>query len=115
MKYRFFEIFQDERDKFSSNRFVGIMCAIALCISLFIGDPNISVTLINVVGALAFGALGLGAANKIFKKELTDQGMVEETHVEEVAEELINNTDTPADICDGGVDDLAPGDEAKNS
>lgn len=69
----FNEIFQDERGRFSSNRFVGIVGAMTLCVSLaysiFISpEPITSSALIQAVAALSFGALGLGAANKIFKK-----------------------------------------------
>lgn len=68
------EIFQDERGRFSSNRFVGIVGSMTLCISLtytiFVSpDPITSSALIQAVAALSFGALGLGAANKIFKKK----------------------------------------------
>ncbi len=70
---KFFEIFKDERGKFSSNRFVGILCAIALCVTMYhnsFSEEHVAPAsiLVECVTALAFGALGLGAANKIFKK-----------------------------------------------
>jgi len=73
MKKFFIEIFQDEKGSFSSKRFVGIMCAITLCATMChnqFTDTNISPSdsLINAVTALAFGALGLTSADKIFKK-----------------------------------------------
>ncbi len=48
----------------SSKRFVGLMCSISLVISLFIsmfscGKYEPSTTLVDAVGLLAFGCLGL--------------------------------------------------------
>jgi hypothetical protein len=73
MKKFISQIFQDERGNFSSNRFVGIICTITLCYTLLhiqYTKSNVSVPdmLVESIAALAFGALGLGAANKIFKK-----------------------------------------------
>ena len=73
MKKFISQIFQDERGNFSSKRFVGIICTITLCYTLIHSQYtklNLSVPdmLIESIAALAFGALGLGAANKIFKK-----------------------------------------------
>lgn len=72
-KEKFLQIFKDERGHYSSNRAVGILCAVSLCVVLFInvfsrGALSPSDTLVDAVALLAFGALGLGAANKIFKK-----------------------------------------------
>ena len=74
MKKFFTEIFQNEKGGFSSKRFVGIMCAIALCATMYhnqFTDSTIAPadSLINAVAALAFGALGLASADKIFKKK----------------------------------------------
>ena len=74
MKKFFSQIFQDEKGQYSSNRFVGIMCAISLCVTMYhnsfsTADVAPAPALINAVAALAFGALGLGAANKIFTKK----------------------------------------------
>lgn len=71
---KFFEIFKDEKGKFSANRFVGILCAIALCATMYhnsFSEEHVApaAILVECVTALAFGALGLGAANKIFKKK----------------------------------------------
>lgn len=68
------QIFQDEKGNFSSNRFVGILCGVTLCVTLFAnsfshGEIKPSDILVEAVAALAFGALGLGAANKIFGKK----------------------------------------------
>lgn len=70
MKTFFKQIFQDEKGNFSSNRFVGILCGVTLCVTLFAnsfshGEIKPSDVLVEAVAALAFGALGLGAANKI--------------------------------------------------
>jgi len=76
---KFFQIFKDEHDKFSSNRFVGILCAIALCATMYhnsFSEEHVapSAILVECVTAFAFGALGLGAANKIFKKKEDAEG-----------------------------------------
>ncbi len=70
---KFLEIFKDEHGKVSANRFVGILCAIALCVTMYhnsFSEEHVApaAILVECVTALAFGALGLGAANKIFKK-----------------------------------------------
>jgi hypothetical protein len=71
---KFFQIFKDENGHWSSNRFVGIVCAIFLCATMYhnsFSEEHVapSAILVECVTALAFGALGLGAANKIFKKK----------------------------------------------
>jgi hypothetical protein len=68
------QIFQDDKGNYSSNRFVGIMCALSLCVTMYHNQFTTeefapSPMLIQAVAALAFGALGLGAATRIFKKE----------------------------------------------
>jgi xanthine/uracil permease len=68
------QIFQDENKRFSSNRFVGILSAIVLCVTLFISvfskrSNEPSSVLVECITALSFGALGLGAANKIFSRK----------------------------------------------
>jgi hypothetical protein len=74
MKTFFTQIFQDENKRFSSNRFVGIVCAMSLCITMFISAfTHQSIAppsyIVEPVALLAFGSLGLGAANKIFKRK----------------------------------------------
>jgi hypothetical protein len=76
---KFFEIFKDERGKFSSNRFAGILCTIALCATMYhnsFSEEHVApaAILVECVTALAFGALGLGAVNKIFKKKEDAEG-----------------------------------------
>jgi len=68
------DIFKDENKKFSSNRFVGIMCALSLCVTMYHNqfsaeDIAPAPALINAVAALAFGALGLGKVNQVFGKK----------------------------------------------
>ena len=68
------QIFQDDKRNYSSNRFIGIMCALSLCVTMYHNQFTTeefapSPMLIQAVAALAFGALGLGAATRIFKKD----------------------------------------------
>lgn len=74
MKKFFSQIFQDEKGNFSSKRFVGIMAALSLCVTMYhnqFTEANIAPadSLINAVAALAFGTLGLASADKIFGKK----------------------------------------------
>lgn len=76
---KFFEIFKDEKGKFSANRFVGIVCGLSLCATMYhnsFSEEHVApaAILVQCVTALAFGALGLGAANKIFKKKENAEG-----------------------------------------
>ena len=66
-------LFADEKGVPSSKRFIGILAGLSLCISLFINQFKgasfaPSPILINAVAALAFGALGLSSADKIWSK-----------------------------------------------
>jgi len=74
MKKFLSQIFQDEKGAFSSKRFVGIMCAISLCVTMYHNsfstvDVAPASALIQSVAALAFGALGLASVDKIFTKK----------------------------------------------
>jgi cobalamin biosynthesis protein CobD/CbiB len=67
-------LFKDEKGNPSSKRFVGIVAGLSLCITLFanqFSEEHIapSPVLINAVAALAFGALGLASADKIWGKK----------------------------------------------
>jgi len=78
MKKFFSQIFQDEKGNFSSKRFVGIMAALSLCVTMYHNqfteaDIAPADSLINAVAALAFGALGLASADKIFGKKSNDE------------------------------------------
>jgi len=71
MKRFFTQIFQDEKGKFSSKQFVGIVAGLMLCFTMYhnqFTDASIAPadSLINAVAALSFGALGLASADKIF-------------------------------------------------
>jgi len=68
------QVFQDDKGDYSSNRFVGIMCGLSLCITMYhnqFSPESVapSSILVEAVTALAFGALGLGAVNRIFGKK----------------------------------------------
>lgn len=67
-------IFKDETGTPSSKRFVGVLCGVSLCISLYVntythGDIKPSDTLVNAVTMLAFGCLGLASIDKIWGKK----------------------------------------------
>lgn len=63
------EMLSDEKGRLSSKRFVGIICGFTLCITLYENSflqDNItpSNALVETVGALAFGCLGLASIDK---------------------------------------------------
>jgi hypothetical protein len=67
-------LFKDEKGNPSSKRFVGIMCAIALCTTMYhnsfsTADIAPAPYLVDAVALLAFGCLGLASADKIFGKK----------------------------------------------
>jgi len=67
--------FLSENGEASSKRFVGIISAIFLCYTLYSNDENKSKksdALIYSVAALSAAALGISAAEKIFKKDNKD-------------------------------------------
>jgi len=66
-------LFKDEKGSPSSKRFIGILCGITLCITLYAnsytnGDIKPADTLVNAVAMLAFGCLGLSSIDKIWGK-----------------------------------------------
>ena len=66
-------LFKDEKGSPSSKRFIGILCGITLCITLYAnsythGDIKPADTLVNAVAMLAFGCLGLASVDKIWGK-----------------------------------------------
>lgn len=74
MKKFFTQIFQDEKNRFSSKRFIGILSGLTLCITMYInsythGDIKPSDTLVNAVAMLSFGCLGLASVDKAFGKK----------------------------------------------
>jgi len=67
-------LFKDERGNPSSKRFVGIMCAIALCITMYHNSFSSveiapSTVLVDAVALLAFGCLGLSSIDKFTNKK----------------------------------------------
>ena len=67
-------LFMDSDGNASSKRFIGILCGVSLCITLYVnsyshGDIKPSDTLVNAVAMLAFGCLGLTSTEKIFGKK----------------------------------------------
>ena len=71
-------LFKDEKGSPSSKRFIGILCGITLCITLYAnsyshGEIKPSESLINAVAMLAFGCLGLASVDKIWGKREEDK------------------------------------------
>ena len=67
-------LFKDEKGTPSSKRFVGIICGLTLCITLYVnqythGDIKPSDKLVDAVALLAFGCLGLASVDKIWGKK----------------------------------------------
>lgn len=65
-------LFKDEIGSPSSKRFVGIMCAVFLCITMYHNSFSTVETapssdLVNAVALLAFGCLGLTSVDKFTK------------------------------------------------
>ena len=71
-------LFKDEKGSPSSKRFIGILCGITLCITLYAnsyshGEIKPSESLVNAVAMLAFGCLGLASVDKIWGKREEDK------------------------------------------
>ena len=71
-------LFKDEKGSPSSKRFIGILCGITLCITLYVnsythGDIKPADTLVQAVAMLAFGCLGLASVDKIWGKKDNDK------------------------------------------
>ena len=71
-------LFKDEKGSPSSKRFIGILCGITLCITLYVnsythGDIKPADSLVNAVAMLAFGCLGLASVDKIWGKKDNDK------------------------------------------
>ena len=70
----FKSMFTDENGQISSKRVAGMLCVLALVVSLIAntfthGDIKPSDTLVNTVGLFAFGALGLTSIDKFTKNK----------------------------------------------
>lgn len=62
-------LFKDEKGNPSSKRFVGILCGVALCVTMYHNsfstvDVAPSPVLVDAVALLAFGCLGLASVDK---------------------------------------------------
>ena len=68
------EFFKDENGNLSMKRLCGLLCVIALCVTMYHNSFSEehtapSAILVESVALLAFGCLGLTSAEKIFKKQ----------------------------------------------
>jgi hypothetical protein len=69
--FEWFSGFLSENGQASSKRFVGVFSAVALCYTLYANHDAVnepSEALVYSVAALSAAALGISAAEKIFKK-----------------------------------------------
>ena len=71
-------LFKDEKGSPSSKRFIGILCGVTLCITLYVnsythGDIKPADALVQAVAMLAFGCLGLASVDKIWGKRDNDK------------------------------------------
>lgn len=67
------QFFQEDNGQFSMKRLCGLLCVIALCVTMYhnsFSEQHIapSTILVESVALLAFGCLGLTSIEKIFKK-----------------------------------------------
>jgi hypothetical protein len=74
MKRFFVQIFTDESGQYSSKRLVGILCSLALIISLIVDAFTAhkfaaSSSIVDAVSLLAFGSLGLTSIDKWSKRK----------------------------------------------
>jgi hypothetical protein len=68
------QFFCDENGNLSMKRLCGLLCVIALCVTMYhnsFSEQHVapSAILVESVALLAFGCLGLTSAEKIFKKK----------------------------------------------
>jgi hypothetical protein len=78
MKQFIKSLFSDENGVISMKRLCGLMCTVALCVTLYVhslGQAHNapSSILIESVALLAFGCLGLATADKIFGKKKDEE------------------------------------------
>lgn len=67
------QFFQEDNGQFSMKRLCGLLCVLALCITMYhnqFSEQHFapSSILVESVALLAFGCLGLTSVEKIFKK-----------------------------------------------
>jgi hypothetical protein len=68
------QFFKDENGNYSMKRLCGLLCVIALCVTMYhnsFSSQHVapSAILVESVALLAFGCLGLTSAEKILKKK----------------------------------------------
>jgi hypothetical protein len=71
------QFFCDESGQLSMKRICGLLCTIALCVTMYHNsfspeDQAPSPVLVDAVALLAFGCLGLSSIDKIFGKKSTN-------------------------------------------
>ena len=71
-------LFKDEKGNPSSKRFVGILCGVALCVTMYHNsfsplDQAPSTTLVDAVAMLAFGCLGLASVDKFTNSKKSNE------------------------------------------
>jgi len=71
-------LFSDENGVISMKRLCGLLCTIALCVTMYHNSFTAeavapSTSLIQAVALLAFGCLGLSTADKIFGKRKEEE------------------------------------------
>jgi hypothetical protein len=71
------QFFNDEKGNLSMKRLCGLLCVIALCVTMYHNSFSEehtapSAILVESVALLAFGCLGLTSAEKIFTKKKND-------------------------------------------
>lgn len=71
-------LFKDEKGNPSSKRFIGILCGVALCVTMYHNsflplDQAPSAVLVDAVAMLAFGCLGLASVDKFTNRKSTDK------------------------------------------
>lgn len=67
-------LFKDENGNPSSKRFIGILCGISLCVTMYHNsfstlDVAPSPVLVDAVAMLAFGCLGLASVDKFTSRK----------------------------------------------
>lgn len=79
-------LFKDETGSPSSKRFVGIICSLSLCITMFVNSYSLGVikpsdALVNAVALLAFGCLGLSSVDKFTKIKSDVKSATSDTNI----------------------------------
>lgn len=73
------EIFKDEKGRYSSNRFVGILAGFSLCVCLIVSAVSKRVItpdkgLVEAVMFICCSSLGLGTVSKVAEKIYNNEG-----------------------------------------